>query len=88
MTRDGHGKVHGKFTLSALHGAMLEKALFAIAAPKHRAAIDGHAGKRRPTAERMGRAFGEYIESYPTNRAPPGRRPRRHHRGHHHPRRP
>ena len=34
MTRDGHGKVHGKFTLSALHGAMLEKALLAIAAPE------------------------------------------------------
>ena len=70
MTRDGHGKVHGKFTLSALHGAMLEKALLAIAAPKHRAAVDGHAGKRRPTPERMGRAFGEYLESYPTNRLP------------------
>jgi hypothetical protein len=34
---DGHGKLHGRFTLDALTGAMLKKALFAIAAPKHQA---------------------------------------------------
>ena len=70
LTKDGHGKVHGRFTLSALHGAMLEKALHALAAPRHRAAVDGHAGPRRPTPERMGRAFTEYLEAYPTTKLP------------------
>ena len=37
MVEDGHGKCHGRFTISALHGAMLKKQLLAIAAPKHRA---------------------------------------------------
>ena len=36
MVDDGHGKVHGRFTLPALHGAMLKKALLALAAPKPR----------------------------------------------------
>ncbi len=70
LSKDGHGKVHGRFTLSALHGAMLEKALHALAAPRHRAAVDGHAGERRPTPERMGRAFTEYLEAYPTTKLP------------------
>ncbi len=70
MTKDGHGKVHGRFTLSALHGAMLEKALLALAAPKHRAAVDGHLGPRRPSPERMGKAFTEYLEGYPTSKLP------------------
>ena len=34
MSEDGHGKVHGRFTMSSLHGAMLKKALLALAAPK------------------------------------------------------
>jgi hypothetical protein len=66
---DGHGKVHGKFTLDALSGAMLKKALFALAAPKHRAR-QGPLGDRKPTAERLGQAFLEYIQRYPTNRLP------------------
>ena len=43
MTDDGHGKCHGRFTISSRHGAMLKKSLLAIAAPKHRAATDGQA---------------------------------------------
>ncbi len=72
MTADGHGKVHGRFTLPAAQAAMLKKALLAFAAPKHRAAVDGHAaaGERRPCAERLGQAFGELIERYPTEQAP------------------
>ena len=38
MWEDGHGKVHGRFTLDTLTGAALKKALLALAAPKHRAA--------------------------------------------------
>ncbi len=71
MHQDGHGKWHGKFTLPRLHGAMLKKALLAIAAPKHRAAVDGQAPEPdAPTAQKMGRAFMEYIERYPTKKIP------------------
>jgi hypothetical protein len=66
---DGHGKVHGKFTLDALSGAMLKKALFALAAPKHRAS-QGPLGDRKPTPERLGQAFTELIQRYPANKLP------------------
>ena len=69
MWEDGHGKVHGRFTLDALHGAMLKKALLAFAAPKHQAST-GPLGERRPSPERMGQAFAEYLERYPVDRLP------------------
>jgi hypothetical protein len=53
---DGHGKVHGRFTLDTLTGAILKKALLALAAPRHQAS-QGQLGERRPTAERLGQAF-------------------------------
>ncbi|MEJ7832705.1 MAG: DUF222 domain-containing protein [Nocardioides sp.] len=71
MSEDGHGRVHGRFTLPALHAAMLTKALHAIAAPKHQAATDGQAPTPgRPSAQRLGRAFCEYVERYPTHSLP------------------
>ncbi len=66
---DGHGKVHGRFTLDALHGAMFKKALLAFAAPRHRAS-QGPLGERRPTPERLGQAFAELIERYPAKKLP------------------
>jgi hypothetical protein len=66
---DGHGKVHGRFTLDALTGAMLKKTLLAFAAPKHRAA-KGPLGERKPSPERLGQAFTELIQRYPTKRLP------------------
>ena len=71
MSDDGHGKCHGSFTVSSRHGAMLRKALLAKAAPKHRAAVDGHAPEPgRPSDHRMGLAFQEYIETYPAEALP------------------
>jgi hypothetical protein len=71
MHDDGHGKCHGKFTISSRHGAILKKALLAKAAPKHQAAVTGHAPEPgQPTAHRMGQAFQEYIESYPADALP------------------
>ena len=71
MHDDGHGRCHGKFTISSRHGAMLKKALLAKAAPKHKAAVDGHAPEPgQPTAHRMGLAFQEYIETYPAEALP------------------
>ena len=71
MVEDGHGKTHGRFTLPTPQAQMLRKALLALAAPKH----TRHAGHtpphaRRPSAERLGAAFCEYVESYPADRLP------------------
>ena len=60
---DGHGRLHGNFILDSLSGAMLKKHLFALAAPKHRAA-KGPLGERRPTPERLGQALAELIQRY------------------------
>ncbi len=71
MFEDGHGKWHGRFTLPGLHGAMLKKTLMAIAAPKHRAAVDGYVpNHERPTDHKLGLAFMEYVGRYPTDRLP------------------
>ncbi len=70
MSDDGHGRVHGRFTLPTAQGAMLYKALLGFAAPKHRAAIDGAAGVRRPSPERLGRALMEYVERFPAGKLP------------------
>jgi hypothetical protein len=71
MTEDGQGCVHGRFTLPALQASMLKKALLALAAPKHQAAVEGSAPvPGRPSAEKMGQAFAEYIERYPADRIP------------------
>jgi hypothetical protein len=66
---DGHSKVHGRFTLDGVTGAIFRKALFAIAAPKHQAS-NGPLGERRPTPERLGQAFTEYIQRYPVGKLP------------------
>ena len=69
MYDDGHGKVHGRFTIDTLTGATLKKALHAFAAPRHQAA-KGPLGERRPTPERLGQAFTELVRRYPTKRLP------------------
>src|SRR4051812_11987430 len=66
---DGHGRVHGRFTLPTFEGAALKKALQAIAAPKHQAS-KGPLGEQRPSPERLGLAFCEYIARYPVRRLP------------------
>ncbi len=50
---------------------MLKKSLMAIAAPKHRASVEGQAPEPgRPSDHRMGQAFMEYVGRYPTDRLP------------------
>jgi len=72
MHDDGHGQVHGRFTLPSAAGEMLRRALYAFAAPKHVRASEGAGAydHERPTPEKMGQAFREYIEHYPTDRLP------------------
>ncbi len=70
MWNDGEGLAHGRFTLPEAQAAMLRKALVTLASPKHVRATEG-AGSydhERPTPQKMGWAFGEYIERYPTDR--------------------
>ena len=71
MSEDGQGCVHGRFTLPVLQAAMLRKALLALAAPRHRTAVDGASpGPGQTSAERLGQAFAEYVERYPADRIP------------------
>jgi len=72
MHDDGHGQVHGRFTLPSAAAEVFKRALYAFAAPKHVRATDG-AGSydhERPTPEKLGQAFKEYIEHYPSDRLP------------------
>ncbi|QCW50758.1 DUF222 domain-containing protein [Nocardioides dongxiaopingii] len=69
---DGEGLAHGTFAIPTAQASMLRKALAALAAPKHVRATEG-AGSYdfdKPTPERLGRAFGEYVERYPADRLP------------------
>ena len=66
---DGHGQVHGRFTIDTLTGAMLKKHLYALAAPKHLAA-QGPLGERLPTPQRLGQAFVELVQRYPAKKLP------------------
>ncbi|CAI9404400.1 HNH endonuclease signature motif containing protein [Nocardioides sp. T2.26MG-1] len=70
LREDQDGTLRGTFTLPTRVGQMFRKQLLAIAAPKHRATVDGHLGERKPTPERMGQALVEWIERYPANRLP------------------
>ena len=75
MIEDGHGRCQGRFSIPTLHGAMLKKALLAIAAPKHQAAAQDRSPSPapvpgRPSDQRLGAAFLEYLETYPADRLP------------------
>ncbi|WP_345454005.1 HNH endonuclease signature motif containing protein [Nocardioides marinquilinus] len=70
MWDDGTGTVRGRFTLPALEGGMLRKALTAIAAPKHQRAVGQTYGRTRPSPERLGQAFAEYVTRYPADKLP------------------
>ncbi len=70
MWETGDGKVRGRFTLPALEGGMLRKALMSIAAPKHQRATGEVYDHQRPTHTRLGRAFAEYVSRYPADKLP------------------
>jgi hypothetical protein len=53
MWEDGRGKVHGRFTLDGLTGAMFKRHLWALASPRHQAAT-GRLGERRPSRSGWG----------------------------------
>ncbi len=72
MRTDVDGLAHGSFTIPALQAEMLRKALQGLAAPKHVRATEG-AGSyeyERQTPQKLGHAFCEYIERFPTEKLP------------------
>ena len=70
MREDPDGITRGTFALPTAQGQMFKKQLLAFAAPKHRAAVEGHLGERKPSPQRMGQAFAEWIERYPADHLP------------------
>jgi hypothetical protein len=66
MSDDGHGQVHGRFTLPSLHGSILRKHLMALAAPQRNPDLPAHT----PTRHKLGLAFMDYIESRPADTVP------------------
>lgn len=72
MREDGHGKVHGRFTIPTLEAEQLRKALMALAAPKHQRATGGDYDHTKPSAQRLGQALCDYISRYPVDRLPKG----------------
>ncbi|MGO4255044.1 DUF222 domain-containing protein [Marmoricola sp. RAF53] len=63
MNPDGHGSMVGRFKLPVLVGQMLARHLEGLAAPKHRAAVEGTAGEKVARPIRLGQAFIEYVET-------------------------
>jgi len=73
MNPDGHGSMVGRFKIPVLAGEILARHLNAIAAPRHRAALDGlgvstgstseYPGARVSRPLRLGQAFVEYLET-------------------------
>lgn len=72
MVDDGHGRCHGRFVLPSYQGRMLEAALLALANPKrhHEADLKDASGAWKSMPERLGSAFGEYVERFPTDGLP------------------
>ncbi|MFW6773461.1 DUF222 domain-containing protein [Nocardioides sp. CPCC 205120] len=62
MREDGHGCVHGRFTVPEMHGAMFAKMLDAIASPRRNHLRVDDTADVRPLWERRGQAFVELIE--------------------------
>ena len=68
----GDGTIRGSFVLPELQAEMFRKALQALGAPKHVRATEGAGAydHERPTPHKLGLAFVEYIERYPTDHLP------------------
>jgi hypothetical protein len=72
MGDDGDGLTHGRFAIPTAAADAFRKQLHALAAPKHVRARHGAESYdwQRPSAERMGHAFVEWIETYDPTQLP------------------
>ncbi|MDR7255452.1 hypothetical protein J2X46_004459 [Nocardioides sp. BE266] len=72
MVDDGKGRCHGRFTVPSHIGAMLKRHLLALANPARHpeAELRDESGDWKPLRRRLGEAFIEYVERYPTDATP------------------
>ena len=72
LSDDGDGTCHGTFTVPSRIGKMLKRHLQALANPARHteAELRDETGNWRPLRRRMGEAFVEYVERYPTTASP------------------
>lgn len=72
MVDDGEGRCHGRFIVPSRVGAMLRRALLALANPARHSETDlrDASGEWKPSRRRMGEAFIEYVERYPLDAMP------------------
>ncbi|WP_323791605.1 DUF222 domain-containing protein [Nocardioides sp.] len=70
MGTNGDGTHTGRFTIPDLYADMLKKALHGFAAPKHVRSQGGAYDYQRPSPERAGEAFCEFIERHPIDQVP------------------
>ncbi|MFB9312746.1 HNH endonuclease signature motif containing protein [Nocardioides plantarum] len=72
MGDDGDGLTHGRFSIPTATADAFRKQLHALAAPKHVRAEHGPGSYdwQRPSAERLGQAFVDWIETYDPTQLP------------------
>jgi hypothetical protein len=72
MSDDGEGRCRGSFVVPSHIGKMLRRHLLALANPARHAEAElrDESGDWKPLRRRMGEAFVEYVERYPTDAAP------------------
>ncbi|KQY51597.1 MULTISPECIES: HNH endonuclease signature motif containing protein [unclassified Nocardioides] len=70
FSNDGHGRIHGRFSLPVVQGQLLRNQLLALADPRRQLPGDPDTGGASITPERMGQAFMELIEMFPADKLP------------------
>jgi hypothetical protein len=72
MSDDGEGRCRGSFVVPSHIGKMLRRHLLALANPARHteAELRDESGDWKPLRRRMGEAFVEYVERYPSDAAP------------------
>jgi hypothetical protein len=72
LVDDGEGRCHGRFVVPSHVGKMLKRHLLALANPARHseAELRDESGDWKPVRRRLGEAFVDYVERYPTDATP------------------
>jgi hypothetical protein len=72
LVDDGQGRCHGRFTMPSHVGVMMKRHLHARAKPARPTdeQLRDESGDWKPLRRRLGEAFIEYVERYPTDHTP------------------
>jgi hypothetical protein len=72
LSDDGNGRCHGRFTVPSHIGAMLKRHLLALANPARHteSELRDGSGALKPLRRRLGEAFVDHVERYPTAATP------------------